>query len=127
MCRLLRPNSLGSAHYQTLVITSLSRASLGASEGVRGVSEGMGGACEGVISALEACLVFDSQLSAGSSRARVTAALSLERPSSSAGKSEEEEGAFVCLPPDVLLKLAAMAILPSHWLRLQGAALCSVI
>lgn len=73
--------------------------------------------CEGVINCLDECLNYDLQVFEDTCSERALTAVK-------EGEGQERVvvplDSLACLPSDLLLKLSALSILPSHSLRLQG-------
>ena len=79
----------------------------------------LGQLCEQVLVKLEECLGFDLHLFEDACSERVHVILTTNQ-SESGGDVSMAADNQACLPCDLLLKVAALSILPSHCLRLQG-------
>ena len=73
-----------------------------------------------MIKSLDECLTFDLQLFQETSLDRAKAALSEEKEGEDVGSVMDR---LASLPSDLMLKLTALSILPSHTLRIQGLLL----
>ena len=72
--------------------------------------------CQETLDSFKQCLEYDLQTFKEDSDSRISRILSAEGPDTASTTNE------ILLPPDVLLKLTALSILPSHSLRVLGKA-----
>lgn len=79
----------------------------------------LGTLCEETLDSFKECLHYDLQTFKENSEKRISSILSGEHPDTSSAE--------VLLPPDVLLKLVALSILPSHCLRQLGINACMCV
>ncbi len=92
--------------------------------------EDLSSLCEQVVHNLEECLGYDLQLFQDTCQSRAEAALAgsllqTEEGAGDVGTRSMVDG-LMCLSSDLVLKLAALSILPSHTLRIQGVYIRSI-